>query len=492
MTDLEEALVGACPDAIIVSNGTGCVVAANPAAAALTGFDLDDLIGRPLIAIAEADMVAAMKRMMQNEDLIIDSASLQDCSMIHRSGERRRVDVRVTRLDVADDTYAAAYLRPTPYPTHTDELAAFRSVLDAVIADRELPEVLDIAARAACELFGADGASVARHDPYTNSVEVIAACGDLGRFLGTRVDVSGSRVEAALRQGAPVHFVEGGLLSRRSTIDPGPAFGELWIAPLTVDGEDFAVLVVGAAPRRRLAPEIEQRLPRFVEVINLGLEVTEANRHRSTLAVVADHERIARDLHDVVIQRLIASAMRLESMTPQIDPDLRSRLGKVIDDLDQVTRDIRATVFDLQRDEERSDIAREIVDLTASTGEAFGLDTSCVIHDEAMAEVPEGLRAHLLAVVREALSNVGRHAQATAASVEVVVADPIVLTVIDNGVGLPAGPTPGNGLRNLAVRAEELGGALTLQPSHPTGTVLRWQIPWPRTAGSEPTLATDL
>jgi signal transduction histidine kinase len=106
--------------------------------------------------------------------------------------------------------------------------------------------------------------------------------------------------------------------------------------------------------------------------------------------------------------------------------------------------------------------------------------------------VPDGLKAHLLAATREALSNVGRHAVASEVEVRVRLDDPLVLTVTDNGVGVEPGATPGNGLRNLATRAQELGGELTLSPAVPSGTVLRWEVPWPPTAGDDPASAASL
>jgi signal transduction histidine kinase len=492
MPDIVRALVAASPDAMLVSNSMGRVVLANPAAAALTGFEIEELIGSSLAEFVGAELTTAVQRVTSSDGLIVDNTSVVDGALHHRVDGPRRVDVHVTRLDLNDHPLAAVYLRPGTRDAGSDELHTFRHLLDAVIGDQALPELLDVAARGACELFGADGASVARHDPDTDSIEVIAACGELGKYLGVRVLLPGTRVEVALRQGTPVHFVEGGVLNQRWQIDQGPAFGELWIAPLTLDGEPFGVLSVASQPGHSLAAETGEKLASFVDIVNLSLEITEANRHRSALAVVADHERIARDLHDVVIQRLIASAMRLESLSHQIDPEVRCRVNKVIDDLDRVTRDIRATVFHLQRDDDHSDVGRDIEELTASTGEAFGLDTDCSVTQGSEGDVPEGLRAHLLAVTREALSNVGRHAQASRVSVEVSLGDPLRLTITDDGEGVTEDCAPGNGLRNLAARAEELGGSLTLHPGHPTGTVLLWEVPWPIAAGGEPGSATDL
>lgn len=493
MDDLVTALVAASPDAILVSNGTGRVLVANPAAEALTGFNHAELVGMPFADLADAVLASIVERTVHEASLPIDSLRLHDSSIKHRSGTLVPVEARVARLDVDHHPSAAVYLRPVTMASSHDELSAFRHMLDAVIADRDLPEVLDVAARAACELFGAHGASVARHTPDSDHVEVIAACGMLARYLGARVLLAGTRVQVALHTGVPVHFVSGGLLHQRASLPQGPDFGELWIAPLSVDGERFGALSVATPPGARLASDVDERLGRFVDVLDLAIEITEANRHRSVLAVVADQERIARDLHDVVIQRLIASAMRLESLSRQVDREVRHRLDIVIDDLDRVTRDIRATVFDLQRDSgAQLTVTREITDLAASTGDAFGMEVQCHVHGDDGDDLPEGLRANLLAATREALSNVGRHANASHVIVDVTVGDPLILVVTDDGCGVSPDAKPGNGLHNLAVRAEELRGSLTLRPGDNGGTVLTWETPWPARAGGEPASAAGL
>ena len=493
MHDLTSALVAASPEAVLVSNGGGRVLLANPAAAALTGLSLEQLVGTPMADLLDHDLAELVRRTVHETCFTIDQAHATRGTLRTADGRSRPVDTTVVRLDLHEHPSVALYLRPLPCEPSIDELTAIRHLLDAVVADRELHEVLDIAARSARELFEADGATVSRLEPDTDSVEVVAACGSMAHFLGTRTKLEGTRVQAAMTQGTPVHFVDRGLLQRRLTEGDGPQFGELWIAPITVDGSVFGALNVATRPGNQLSAQTGDRLAPFVEILTLALEVTEAARHRSALAVVADHERIARDLHDVVIQRLIAAAMRLEAMLHQVDEGIHARLSRVIDDLDRVTRDIRSTVFHLQRDDDASlDLTRQITDISASTGDAFGLSVRCHVEAGDDGTVPDGLKAHLLAATREALSNVGRHAEATEVDVEVRLDDPLVLTVIDNGVGVEPGAQPGNGLRNLAARAQELGGALTLRPASPSGTILRWEVPWPPTAGDEPGLATSL
>ena len=493
MHDLATALVAASPEAVLVSNGTGRILAANPAAAALTGYPLDTLVGLPLAELVDTGLVDMVQRTVHADSLPIDRARLPNCHLRTHNGTPRRVDARIARLDLDCRPCAAMYLRPIRRDPTADELITFRHLLDAVIADQDLTEILDMAVRGASQVFDADGVSVMRHDPQSNSVEVVAACGSLAPYLGTLIRLPGTRIDIALQQGAPVHYVDGGLLRQRNGETYGPVFGEVWLAPITVDTEPFGILAVTSRAGHLLAGDTEHRLGAFIEVLTLGIEITEANRHRSALAVVADHERIARDLHDVVIQRLIAAAMNLESLSGRVDDTIRSRLGRVIDDLDRVSRDIRSTVFHLQRDDHaHRTIAYELRDLARVTAESFGLQATCTIEPASSADLPNGLRSTLLAVTREALSNVGRHSHATSVHLEVDLGNPLVLTVTDDGCGLPPEAQPGNGLRNLATRAEELGGLCTLTSAAPQGTMLRWEVPWPLTTPGQQGLAANL
>lgn len=493
MHDLATALVAASPEAVLVSNGTGRILAANPAAVALTGYPLDTLIGLPLAELVDQGLVDVVNRSVHAHSLPIDRARLPNCHLRTPGGTTRRVDARVARLDLDCRPCAAVYLQPVRRDPTVDELITFRHILDAVIADRDLTEILDVAARGASQLFDADGVSVLRHDPQSNSVEVVAACGSLAPYLGHLIPLPGTRVEAALQHGTPVHYVDGGLLRQRDGDACGPTFGELWLAPITVDTDTFGALAVASQPGRLLSRDTEHRLEAFVEVLTLGVEITEANRHRSALAVVADHERIARDLHDVVIQRLIAAAMSLESLSGRVDDAIRTRLGRVIDDLDRVSRDIRSTVFHLQRDDSsHRAITDELCDLVRVTADTFGLQATWKIEPDPPVDVPPGLRSTLLAVTREALSNVGRHAHATSVHLTLQLDDPLVVVVTDDGCGLSPQTQPGNGLGNLAARAEELGGSCTLTSAAPQGTILRWEAPRTMTPGAQRDLTANL
>ena len=193
--------------------------------------------------------------------------------------------------------------------------------------------------------------------------------------------------------------------------------------------------------------------------------------------LVADRERIARDLHDLVIQRLFATGLQLQGARRLVaDGDVRDRLDAAVADLDVTIRDIRSTIFELQRSHDESlradvrGVVREYVPvlgftpLVRSTGPVDTTATPVV-------------GAQLLAVLREALSNVARHAEADAAVIEVeATGQQLALRVTDNGRGVPVDRRE-SGLRNVRRRATELGGTVQLLAEEPHGTRLEWTVP---------------
>ncbi|MFJ9388627.1 sensor histidine kinase [Nocardioides sp. NPDC101246] len=210
----------------------------------------------------------------------------------------------------------------------------------------------------------------------------------------------------------------------------------------------------------------------------LALDRLRAVEDRADLAVITDRDRIARDLHDVVIQRLFAIGLQLETLgrNPQRVEDLPKRLSEQVDALDQTIKDVRGSIFDLSNHDASSlraqvrDVIREyagVMDFTPEIKITGPVDTA----------VPEAVRNHLLPVLREAVSNLARHAQAHSAQIELTLEDDeIRLVVRDDGSGVPD-EAEESGLKNARVRAVQLGGQLEIGPRSPSGTELIWQVP---------------
>lgn len=197
------------------------------------------------------------------------------------------------------------------------------------------------------------------------------------------------------------------------------------------------------------------------------------------VAVGEDRQRIARDLHDRTIQRLFAMGLAAQSLNGRVaDPELRDRLQQMVVDLDATILDLRSSIFELAFFDPSRSLRAQVLDVCA--GERPALGVAPTIRFVGPVETVEAsLGDELMAVLREALSNVGRHARATAVSVTVIVDEALALRVDDDGVGLPpeAGLRPGNGLYNMKVRAENAGGTFGVAPREPTGTRLDWSVP---------------
>jgi signal transduction histidine kinase len=200
--------------------------------------------------------------------------------------------------------------------------------------------------------------------------------------------------------------------------------------------------------------------------------------HRlANVALLEDRERIARDLHDTVIQRLFAAGMSLQSTAGLAEPGpLRDRVEDAVEAIDDTIADIRSTIFALEP--HPRGLGRAVLDLVEALGGSLGLYPTVALDGAIDAPMDPALVDHALATLREALTNVARHAEASNVEVALSVGDELVLTVTDDGRGLPATPRAGgHGLHNMADRARLLGGHLEVGPGPAGGTRLVWRVP---------------
>ncbi len=248
--------------------------------------------------------------------------------------------------------------------------------------------------------------------------------------------------------------------------------------PLRAQLGDAGVLVAFFAPGAATS-NVEERelLASFADQAGLALDRARAVADREELAVISDRERIARDLHDVVIQRLFATGLQLQGISMlAAGTTVAERLEQAVADLDLTIKDIRGTIFELSSRHPTS-LRQEIRSLVREYVPVLGFTPTVRTSGAVDTLVTPDVRAHLLPVLREAISNVARHALADHAEVELEVRDQsVVLRVTDDGGGLPR-EREESGLRNARRRAAGLGGTVDLRPNEPRGTVLTWEVP---------------
>jgi signal transduction histidine kinase len=368
-------------------------------------------------------------------------------------------------------------------------MQASAEVTTALLSGTEPGEVLARITSQARELSDADLAVLALPGEEGQFLTVTYADGDgaqavrglalpTGRSLSGRVLTTGEALTCA-------NFAddERAAVSARAVMSHvGPAV----LFPLGAPGSRRGVLTIGRRHGGEPFPHAEAAFAAsFAAQAGVALELAASRAEAERLSVYEDRDRIARDLHDLVIQRLYATGMSLQGTMPMISrPEVAERVSRAVDDMDQTIKEIRGAIFALQSrntgrtSDPRTDIVHLVEEMTATLGFTPSLRLGAglrTLHSEELTE-------QVLAVLREALSNMARHAGASRADVTVDVGQDGVLSVLvaDDGIGVPPEGRR-SGLRNLADRAVKLGGELRLGPVEPgasrPGTRLEWRVP---------------
>jgi signal transduction histidine kinase len=249
------------------------------------------------------------------------------------------------------------------------------------------------------------------------------------------------------------------------------------VVPLRSHLAPVVALVAVAHPGSGLVDVADRELlASFADQVALSLDRTQALADRQDLALISDRERIARDLHDIVIQRLFATGLQLQGVAGMVgDQRVTGRIDAAVGELDDTIKAIRGTIFELQ-DRRTGSLRGAVRDLVKEYVPVLGFTPTVRTSGPIDTAVPAELAPQLLAVLREAISNVARHALADDCQVDVTVAgDRLELRVADDGVGI-AGDVSESGLRTARRRADDLGGTLDVRLGE-RGTLLVWRVP---------------
>jgi signal transduction histidine kinase len=332
-------------------------------------------------------------------------------------------------------------------------------------------------------------------DDDTSLTIVSAVGGDGGDLEGVRVPRSGTHVGAAHLIATPRLVEDISATPTASPADVSPVAAELtrgygpaMFVPLGTPPHHHLLGVLRRTGRAQFTPDELDLLAAFAAQAAVVLELAHSQQRAAQLQRQADRDRIARDLHDHVVQRIFATALSLDRLGRSlagVHPEAAGQLARSIDELDSTMAEIRASIFELHDgdDPTGTTVRRQLSDVVRQVTEGHGLRRNVRLRGK-LDELPRAVVPDLVAVVRELVTNVVRHSRATRVTITVSAGprdgDPraaLRVTVTDDGVGLP--PVAGrSGLANLADRAERRGGRLTAT-SGSSGTEVRWSVPLP-------------
>jgi signal transduction histidine kinase len=258
-----------------------------------------------------------------------------------------------------------------------------------------------------------------------------------------------------------------------------PSLGPAVLVPLRSDEHvDGALALAWSRERSEDYYSLDPALAAsFAEHATLALQIVRAREDRERLAMLEDRDRIGRELHDVVIQRLFAVGLGLQGTSRLADrPDVAARLDQAVDDLDATIKDIRRSIFALASTDASHDIQAEVTRLVDRAAATLKFRPTLRFEGPVRTLVGDDLAPDLLAVLSEALSNASRHADARSVEVLLTAGDEVVLRVADDGRGLDD-HVHESGLRNMRERAERRGGTFLVESARGEGTTLTWSVP---------------
>jgi len=348
-------------------------------------------------------------------------------------------------------------------------------------ADRDT--ALGVVARRARELTGSAAACVLLADNETG-LAVHAVDGAVVEHLqGQSVPREGPAIARVLDEGLPTTVPDLRTLfdqDDETLGDEAPIAGDkkrpALLVPFRSSTNATGILLV-VAPTPAPSREDEYMLQTFADQAAIALDLAKARRDGEMLVVLAERDRIARDLHDVVIQRMFATGLMLQGAYRfAISPEVRERVETAVNELDTTIRDLRTAIFELHQKTAKT-LRTELSDLVAEYSNVLGFAPRLSIKGPLDVSIDSQLRSQVLAVLREALSNVAKHAQATSVHLTLTATDhELIAQVADNGVGIDEAAYE-SGLRNLRERASKLGGSVTIERAEPRGTKIEWRVP---------------
>jgi len=458
--DFAWSLLDAAPDATVIVDATGQIVAVNDHSAALFGYPGEELLGRGV------------------EDLMPDG--VRQVHRAHRTRYRADPTVRSMGADLelrAQRCDGSAFpveisLSPLQVGDEQFTVAAVRDISDRVAAEEQFHRVLKTLDATDDAVLIFDATTLRYSFVNEGAVRMVGYERDeLTSMTPLHLNPNTSEpeyrelVDALLADGAASVTRRAVLLHRDG--HEIPVEKTFRPAPAGADGTRWVIT---------LARDITDRLAADAELERNREELRQAEQ---VVVLATDRERIARDLHDTVIQRLFGEGLNLQATMGLVhDPAARARLETTIEGLDETIKELRAAIFSLQAPASAPGGLRgQLLDVLVDATDGLGFEPRLQLEGP-IDNLDDGVAVHLVPVLREALSNVAQHAGARQVRVAIVVDDHVRLSVADDGRGMPDEVLGGNGLANLAGRARSLGGGFSIQSRPEGGSLLTWYVPF--------------
>jgi signal transduction histidine kinase len=366
-----------------------------------------------------------------------------------------------------------------------DDPAKLRRLLQAILildAELNLPVVLRRISEEARDLVDAQYGALGVLTEDGRALDQFLTVGlsqDEERAIGARPTGRGV-LGTLIAEGRPLRLADLAQSPESFGFPPQhPAMTSFLGVPVRVHGEVYGILYL---TNKRTAPEFSEDDEELVLALAMaaGVAIENARLHGIVRdrALTEDRDRIARDLHDSVIQRLFAIGLSLQGTARLVErPEAVMRIGEAIDKLDETIRQLRKAIFDIELTINKEGLHPKVLDLVHELRPVLGLLPQVSFGGPVDTAVNDSLAEEVLAVLREALTNVGKHARASQVVITIAAGEELRLVVADDGVGIGDARAAGLGLKNLRQRAERLGGSVELGTSREGGTRLTWHVP---------------
>jgi PAS domain S-box-containing protein len=479
---LIDTVLGLVPDAAVVVDRGGAIIALNDNLRGMFGYPGDELVGQPVeVLIPERfrQRHRGQRSGYQRDPQVRAMGAGLDLHGRRRDGSEFPVDISLAPVTSAGRMLVVAAIRDITGAKEAErELRRLLAVSErharwqeasaeirlAAMAGDPLAKILQLIVDRTAELVGSTGALLVRDGA------VVAATGSLSSSMGSPL------VLPDAPDGQPVAEVAG------PDLDPlvrAPLAGQLvLLAPLRGAGPGASGLVCDVAGDGDTG-DAHRVVESLADQAAMAIELERARRDRERLLLADERERIARDLHDHAVQALFATGLSLQSVLPlATHPRVAERMHEAIDALDATIKQIRTAIFTLSTSPAAgSGLRAELVRLAADATRGLGFEPAVSFEGPVDNAVPPHVAEEVVAVAREALANVARHAKARTCALEVeVTTSACRLRVVDDGVGMGAAGV-GNGLANMRARAEALGGGFEVTGPAGEGTCIDWHVP---------------